>query len=1458
MQYLTIKYLFFICFILSLSYFVLCEEEVFSHLDLEIKGTWKNTPLIIEASEFFADKYPEKYWTFLQKISCEKIENIKNDIPTILSFAKESDCSSAEVSLLDLALLTRHYSPRVKVQYSKSFNISNNDLNHFIQQSPSEIIHLDNIYNNNGDNSREILYVDITKQSGCNALKQAFKSNKSFILRHVMLTNNEDIDNEQYQMIKEKYMKIDDSKDLISLMGYGVELQIKNLEYKQTADEHSLGNETYYKGVNFIKLKHTFPHLANDLDTLKLHLQQSDSKTEKIKVWEMKDFGTQTVRKIQNSGDDFDSKLSTLLDISHNFPSYMKTLQETKFTEEFKNEIQQQLNNYEEEFKTKNPNNPQEIIRRNAIYLNGLELDLKKLSIFSLFEETSKELKFIDLLSSQYFLTQETVSNLLFKSSTASKDLRFRIPAQLEKHIVWFNNIEKENRYSNFPSELKTMLYPTMWGQMRFVKRNLFNVVYICDPLSTPKAITNILYMLGNIMNRGYPVRIGVLFIPNINEQVDSTKFVDVDLTGNAESSNSVPKASRTVTLPSYNLISLLEGVAKEGDLNTLFSILQSFMHNENFQDYFVIQLRNSVKVPLPPIPNEKLVERYDLVNQLGFNVKSAPILLFNGAIVEPDDPGMTGDQLIFKGIQSQYESIKQIIKDNIITDKDKNLLDKILSHYKAFDRFNGLIFNNPRYDLVSLDGLSSIDILQNIKDEKAIPITHIICMNSLNEKRTQKLIEAAVSHVSETVNTRIAFLSPSKDIGNLLSIHQKYHTKYSPLKSSEKKQTVEQFCSRYFTHNEYGGIMTTNGRVISLTAEPFSKEDFDLLESHENLPASVIDIIKGNDFQSKGVELNQNNIADITLSITSIMKVFNGEIQRRDMDFIHSNKHTTLQSGNNKANLNLVAIIDPLSKPAQKFVPMMKLLRDKLGDNIFIKIHLNPQMETSNLPLQSYYTYVTTNNSIAQFVTKYNDVKGLIFTLWMDVPESWLVESVYSKEDLDNLKLDECAKEKCYARFQLEHFVVTGTCIDDSATPVRGLQLELVPALSANQTVDDITIVMANYGYYQLKASSPNLFQMRLTPGRHSDIYSIQSTKQVDFYSQSELQFSEGSGPSDTTNHFVSVHSFDSPFVRVVVKRNSGMEKEDLLATVEKKKEEDSSWSWFGTKQTQEEEKTIHVFSLASGLMYERLLKIMILSVRKNLKRENVKVKFWFLKQFLSPSFKQFLPEYAKAYNFEYGLVSYQWPHWLLKPQTKQRLIWAYKVLFLDVLFPLQEVHKIVFVDADQVCRADLSELFFDLNMEGKSLAYTPFCDSRKEMEGYRFWKSGYWANHLSGRPYHISALYVVDIDLFRKSYHGDQFRMVYDNLAKDPNSLSNLDQDLPNYAQHQVPIKSLPQDWLWCESWCSDESKPKAKTIDLCNNPMTKEHKLASAKRIIPEWTDYDNEIKELQKNLVEEKSN
>jgi UDP-glucose:glycoprotein glucosyltransferase len=60
-------------------------------------------------------------------------------------------------------------------------------------------------------------------------------------------------------------------------------------------------------------------------------------------------------------------------------------------------------------------------------------------------------------------------------------------------------------------------------------------------------------------------------------------------------------------------------------------------------------------------------------------------------------------------------------------------------------------------------------------------------------------------------------------------------------------------------------------------------------------------------------------------------------------------------------------------------------------------------------------------------------------------------------------------------------------------------------------------------------------------------------------------------------------------------------------------------------------------------------------------------------------------LPYYSQEYKFDYELVQYKWPRWLHHESEKQRIIWGYKILFLDVLFPLN-VEKIIYVDADQV----------------------------------------------------------------------------------------------------------------------------------------------------------------------------
>ena len=651
------------------------------------------------------------------------------------------------------------------------------------------------------------------------------------------------------------------------------------------------------------------------------------------------------------------------------------------------------------------------------------------------------------------------------------------------------------------------------------------------------------------------------------------------------------------------------------------------------------------------------------------------------------------------------------------------------------------------------------------------------------------------------------------------------------------------EFCQK-LVHSKESNWIITNGRVLNLSKHKFEQKDFSTLEASEEL--RIKNILK---------ELKEPSSDDI-LYITSLLaNDFSKTGARATIrtDQLKSTFSGISVKGKNK-NIEVIAIIDPLSSDAQKASTILTILNDHF--QFSIKLFLNPKLATSEMPLKSWYRYVLypelefdENKRIKNPSATFKQLSQKnILTMNLHVQETWLIGLTYSIYDLDNIKLNQVEGKDLNARYQLENIIISGTCTSNTPTdPPRGLALVLN---SKGKEEEQDTLVMASYGYFQLK-SNPNILDLSIAQGRHSDIYEILDYSSTNFYDQ---KIKKTNIP--TNENKVSVHllSFDGPFIYLKVGKKTGKENEKLIEDPRNSKGIFGSISNLFKKKDENEdeddENTVNIFSVASGHMYERLLKIMILSILKHTKKS--KVKFWFLKNYLSPQFKEYLPLMAKRYNFKFGLVAYKWPTWLNKQSVKMRKILAYKFLFLDVLFPMK-VKKIIFVDADQVCRTDMTELF-KMDLEGKSVGYTPFCSDKPEMDGFRFWKGGYWGNYLRGKPYHISALYVVDIAQLRYDYSGDSYRMIYDSLSKDPNSLSNLDQDLPNYAQHQIPIFSLPQEWLWCEAWCSDKSKGKAKTIDLCNNPQTKENKIDSARRIVPEWDDYDKEHKKFEKELRE----
>lgn len=649
---------------------------------------------------------------------------------------------------------------------------------------------------------------------------------------------------------------------------------------------------------------------------------------------------------------------------------------------------------------------------------------------------------------------------------------------------------------------------------------------------------------------------------------------------------------------------------------------------------------------------------------------------------------------------------------------------------------------------------------------------------------------------------------------------------------------------------------VVTNGYIVGPLDKTFGADDLQLLEKYiSSYGASklVTEVDRLHIFSS------HEQVSDVVMMTSALLSgLGSSEATKKRTKVQYSETEHSIISIDEKEPdhpaFDVAFIVDPLSKEAQKIAPLLMVLHETL--NCRIRIFFNCREKLSELPLKSFYRMVleprltfTDNGSISPnfAVARFTSLpQSSLLTMNFQPPDNWLTEARYAVHDLDNIKLEEVNGWGVHGQFELMNLLLEGSAKDQTTDqPPRGTQF-ILGTPSDPYVVD--TIVMANLGYFQLKAN-PGSWNIRLREGRSRDIYSIASSEGAELDGSDEEQIR------------VVISSFSTKSISIHVKKRSGMEREDVLSDASRDGKKvgtgilDSISSYWATEDEEEtvnKDDVINIFSLASGHLYERFLRLMMLSVIKTTKTP---VKFWFLKNYLSPQFKEFLPYMAKHYGFQFELVEYKWPRWLNRQSDKQRLIWGYKILFLDVLFPLS-VKKIIFVDADQIVRADMKELR-DLDLEGAPYGYTPFCDSRTEMEGFRFWKNGYWATHLGYRKYHISALYVVDLVKFRKIAAGDRLRAQYQGLSQDPNSLSNLDQDLPNNMIYQVPIKSLPQDWLWCETWCDEQSKPRAKTIDLCNNPLTKEPKLTSAMRIIPEWKSYDDEVRDLLEKFHAEKS-
>ncbi|XP_028290980.1 UDP-glucose:glycoprotein glucosyltransferase 2 isoform X3 [Gouania willdenowi] len=1479
-----------------------------------LKAKWSMTPLLLETSEFIAEDGNEKFWQFVdtvQELTVYKHgESVRSYYNLIIKKAGQF-LTDLQVNLLRFALSLRSYSPAVHasqqiasdepppeacpafVSVHGQHGCSTKDIKKLLKAATDRpkpyLSQNDHTYP--GLNKSEVPVVILYAEIGT----------KKFTTFHKVLS--EKAEQGKLTYVLRHFVADPKPRDML-LSGYGVELAIKSTEYKAVDDtkvkdanttmnaEEEEQDEVH--GFYFGILKKSHPELKEQLLDLHKHLLESRNDMAPLKVWEMQDLSFQAAARIM-SVPKFDS-LKHMRDLSQNFPSKARSLTRVAVKQEMRKEIEENQKHLSDTVGV-HPGDGE-------LFINGLHIDLDVHNPFSILDILRGEARVLEGLHNLGIKGEQQGLLLRLPVNTVddSYSLDIRHPA-----IMWLNDIENDPLYRSWPSGVQELLRATFPGVIRQIRRNFFNLVLFLDPLQEESV--ELVKLAELFYKHKIPLRIGFVFVVNTKDEIDGfsdagvgfyrllnyisdeydlsqalmsmvSLFNDVDV-GEALSSDTISKYMKR-KFPKANSDRIL-GAESEYDGNRKDG---AFYYKQSGLGALPLALFNGV----PLSPDEMNPEELEtiLLQRIMDTTTTFQRAVFMGQLTEGSD--------IVDYLMEQANVVPRM--NPLILSTNRKYLDftanpvaddwsdtTMFSFLDSRDK-TGVIAKRMKYFANNdVDGMASVTLwivgdfqkvpgrkllLNALKHVRASPGVRVGVIDNPNEKAwedntvlyraiwasllTQKNKAAAefVQKLLKEESSRL--LQQGTKMKDLLmqgmdadAFEKKFNTMEVDFIRSQRL-----FCRDVLKLGPGQRAVISNGRILGPLEdnEEFTVQDFHLLEkitlsgSAEKVKARV-----------NQIGLKSKHASELVMKIDALLSAAHKEEVRRDVHFAKET-HSVLRLSprENEVFYDVVAIVDPLTREAQKISSLLIVLSQVV--NVRLQVFMNCRAKLSEMPLKSFYRFVLesdvtflANETVSPGpVARFSELpESLLLTLNMITPDSWMVQAVHSPYDLDNIHLQKVSGVVA-AEFELEHLLLEGHCFDlSTGQPPRGLQFTL--GMSQDPLMYD-TIVMANLGYFQLKAN-PGAWTLRLRKGRSEDIYEILTHDGTD-------------SPSNAGDVIVVLNSFHSKIIKVRVQKKADKISEDLLSeSSESKSIWDSIaslWSTFeksiagGSSNKEQGEKQkediLNIFSVASGHLYERFLRIMMLSVLRHTKTP---VKFWFLKNYLSPSFKETVSHMAESYSFQYELVQYKWPRWLHQQTEKQRIIWGYKILFLDVLFPLA-VDKIIFVDADQIVRADLKELR-DFDLDGAPYGYTPFCDSRKNMDGYRFWKSGYWASHLGQRKYHISALYVVDLKKFRKIAAGDRLRGQYQALSQDPNSLSNLDQDLPNNMIHQVAIKSLPQEWLWCETWCDDVSKVTAKTIDLCNNPKTKEPKLMAAARIVPEWVVYDNEIKQLLRRVQKE---
>ncbi|XP_037832033.1 UDP-glucose:glycoprotein glucosyltransferase 2 isoform X5 [Kryptolebias marmoratus] len=1169
-----------------------------------LKAKWSMTPFLLETSEFVGEDGSEKFWQFVETVKeltvYKQGESVRSYYNLIIKKAGQF-LTELQVHLLRFALSMRSYSPAVHafqqiasdepppeacpafVSVHGELSCSTKDIKKLLKAAagrPKPYLYK-NDHTYPGANKTDVPVVILYAEIGT----------KKFSVFHKVLSEKAEEGALIYVL---RHFVADPKPQKILLSGYGVELAIKSTEYKAVDDTKVKDSKTVLnaedddndevQGFVFETLKKSHPELQEQLGELRKHLLESTNDMAPLKVWEMQDLSFQAAARIM-SVPKFDA-LKVMRDLSQNFPSKARSLTRVAVKKEMRKEIEENQKHLSETIAV-HPGDGE-------LFINGLHIDLDIHNPFSILDILRTEARIL-----------EGLHNLGIKGEHQGKLLRLPVNSMDDSYaldirhpaIMWMNDIENDSMYRSWPASVQELLRATFPGVIRQIRRNFFNLVLFLDPLQEETA--ELVKLAELFYKHKIPLRIGFVFVVNTKDEIDGfsdagvgfyrllnyiadeydlsqavmsivSMYSKVDV-GEMLSADTIaaylkkkyPKANAerilgvdseydykrkdgslfyrksglgALPLALFNGVPLNPDEMDPEDLETI--ILQRIMDTTTaFQRAaFLGQLADSSDVV------DYLMEQANVVPRMNPLVLSTDrkYLDFTGTPVVDDweDTSMFSfldarDKTAVVAKRMKYftnndedgmTSVTMWIVGDLEKVSGRKLLLNALKHVKSRPGVRVGVINNP-------SGRPRED---NTAVYRAVWATLLTQKNKAAAEFVQKLLKEESSQLLQQGTKMKDLLMQGMDVD---AFEKKFNTLEVDFVHSQQL-----FCRDVLKLHPGLRAVISNGRILGPfeEQEEFTVEDFHLLEritlssSAEKVKTKV-----------KQMGMKPKHASDLVMKVDALLAAApKGEV-RRDVHFKDTHSVLHLSPRENEVFFDVVAIVDPLTREAQKISQLLIVLSQVV--NVRLQVFMNCRAKLSEMPLKSFYRFVLESDvaflanetaspgPVARFLEL---PEAPLLTLNMITPESWMVQAVSSPHDLDNIHLQE-VNGVVAAEFELEHLLLEGHCFDlSTGQPPRGLQFTL--GMSRDPLMYD-TIVMANLGYFQLKAN-PGAWILRLRKGRSEEIYQILTHDGTD-------------SPADAGDVIVVLNNFHSKIIKVRVQKKAEKINEDLLSETSESK---------------------------------------------------------------------------------------------------------------------------------------------------------------------------------------------------------------------------------------------------------------------------------------------------------------